>query len=329
MRLSRPQLPLLSIVAPAYDEADALPLFHEQLTRVLDTLREDFSYEVVYVDDGSTDETPAALARFAREDHRVRYLRLSRNFGHQAALTAGLVHARGEIIISMDTDGQHPPAVIRSLLARWREGYPVVVTLREDHHSLGWFKKLSSRLFYWAMRHCSGMDIRPAAADFRLLTRAPLDALLKLPERHRFLRGMVHWLGFPTAEVTFDAPPRFAGKSKFTLVRMVRLARDGLLSFSRVPLHAAIILAFGLIVASFIGCSSIWLACRPAESWGWLLLAGIVGTHAVAGGLWALLFAVCEYLARIHEQVLNRPLYVIERTSDDDAVVAGKPRVAA
>jgi glycosyltransferase involved in cell wall biosynthesis len=327
MRHPRPPLPLLSVVAPAYDEAAALPFFHEQLIRVLDTLREDFACEIVYVDDGSADETPAVLAALARDDDRVRYLRLSRNFGHQAALTAGLEHARGAVVISMDADGQHPPAVIRELLARWREGFPVVVTLRRDHQSLGVFKKATSRVFYWAMRWCSGMDIRPAAADFRLLAQPALDALLKLPERHRFLRGMVHWLGFPTAEVSFLAPPRAAGRSKFTLVRMVRLARDGLLSFSRVPLHAALLLAGALIAISFLGCSAAWVACRPAESWAWLLLAGIVGGHAVAGGLWAVGFAVCEYIARIHEQVLNRPLYVVERTSDDVAPV--KVNVAA
>jgi dolichol-phosphate mannosyltransferase len=166
------------------------------------------------------------------------------------------------------------------------------------------------------MRHMSGMDVRPAAADFRLLTRKALDALLRMPERHRFLRGMVHWLGFPTAEVPFSAPPRFAGRSKFTAVRMIRLARDGLLSFSRVPLHAALLLAGAMLFVSLIGTTITWAFCRPEGSAGWLILALIAGGHLAGGAVWVALVAFSEYLARIHEQVLGRPLYVVEQSSD-------------
>jgi len=307
---------LLSIVAPAFDEEAVLPVFHDELTRVLVTLQDQFDFEIVYVDDGSTDATPAILTRLALDDPRVRFVRLSRNFGHQAALTAGLEYARGDLVVSMDSDLQHPPAVIRELIARWREGHDVVVTLRRDDRSLGLFKKLTSRLFYLAMRHMSGMDVRPAAADFRLLTRKALDALLRMPERHRFLRGMVHWLGFPTAEVPFTAPPRFAGRSKFTVVRMIRLARDGLLSFSRVPLHAALLLAAAMLLISLVGTTAAWAFCRPEGSTGWLILALIAGGHLAGGAGWVSLVAFSEYLARIHEQVLGRPLYVVEEASD-------------
>jgi polyisoprenyl-phosphate glycosyltransferase len=372
--------PLLSVVAPAWNEAAVLPAFHDALLRVLVTLQDEFETEIVYVDDGSDDATPMILQQLASEavdgepdagsrrgarsasevfgsfDARrrmrdstlcveasiadanatstqsvddgirrksveravraVQFIRLSRNFGHQAALTAGLEHARGDIVVSMDSDLQHPPAVIRELLGRWREGYEVVVTLRSDHHSLGAVKKLTSRLFYFAMRNMSGMDVRPAAADFRLLTRKALDALLKMPERHRFLRGMVHWLGFPTAEVAFAAPPRFAGKSKFTLVRMVQLARDGLLSFSRVPLHAALLMAGAMLLTSLVGTTITWALCRPDGPVGWLILALIAGGHLAGGAVWVALVAFSEYLARIHEQVLGRPLYVVESSSD-------------
>src|SRR5262245_10047062 len=311
-----PRRPLLSIVAPAFNEEAVLPHFHEQLARVLVTLADEFDVEIVYVDDGSDDATPAILANLAREDSRVRYLRLSRNFGHQAALTAGLEHARGDVVVSLDSDLQHPPAVIRLLLAEWRAGHDVVVTLRDDRGAVGWFKPLTSRLFYIAMRYCSGMDVRPAAADFRLLSRRALNELLRMPERHRFLRGMVHWLGFPTAEVRFVAPPRFAGRSKFTLVRMIRLARDGLLSFSRVPLHAALIVAGAMLLASFLGTCVAWLLCRPDGAVGWLILALIVGVHLGGAGMWLALVAFSEYLARVHEQVLGRPLYVVRAISD-------------
>jgi dolichol-phosphate mannosyltransferase len=314
-----PRRSLLSIVAPAFNEEAVLPHFHEQLARVLVTLADEFDIEIVYVDDGSDDATPAILARLACDDPRVRYLRLSRNFGHQAALTAGLEHARGDVIVSMDSDLQHPPTVIRELIRQWREGHDVVITLRRDHRSLGGFKKLTSRVFYWAMRWCSGMDVRPAAADFRLLSRRALDILLRMPERHRFLRGMVHWLGFPTAEVPFTAPPRLAGQSKFTVVRMIRLARDGLLSFSRVPLHAALLLAGAMLGVSFVGTTAAWLLCAPRDATGWLLLALIAGIHLAGAGMWVALVAFSEYLARVHEQVLGRPLYVVRETSDDVA----------
>lgn len=318
-----PRRPLLSVVVPAFNEEAVLPTFHDELVRVLVTLADQFDTELVYVDDGSTDATPVVLTRLALTDPRVRFVRLTRNFGHQAALTAGLEHARGDVVVSMDADLQHPPGVIRELVARWAGGADVVVTLRRDDHSLGLFKKLTSRVFYLAMRHMSGMDVRPAAADFRLLSRRALDALLAMPERHRFVRGMVHWLGFPTAEVSFTAPPRFAGRSKFTVVRMVRLARDGLLSFSRVPLHAALLLAGLMLMMSFVGTSIAWAVCRPEGPVGWLLLALIVGGHLAGGGMWVALTAFSEYLARVHEQVLGRPLYVVQQMSE--APVAARP----
>lgn len=321
--------PLLSVVVPAFNEEAVLATFHDELARVLVTVRDQFDTEVVYVDDGSMDATPTVLTRLSVADRRVRFVRLSRNFGHQAALTAGLEHARGDVVVSLDADLQHPPGVIRELVARWAEGFDVVVTLRRDDHSLGLFKKLSSRVFYFAMRHMSGMDVRPAAADFRLLSRRALDALLAMPERHRFVRGMVHWLGFPTTEVSFTAPPRYAGRSKFTVVRMVRLARDGLLSFSRVPLHAALLLAGLMLLTSLVGTTIIWAVCRPEGPVGWLLLALIVGGHLASGSVWVALAAFSEYLARIHEQVLGRPLYVVQATSDALSAPSHRPRAVA
>lgn len=324
--------PLLSVVAPAFNEQDCLPVFHDELVRVLTTLQDEFAWEIVYVDDGSEDATPAVLAGLAMTDGRVRFVRLSRNFGHQAALTAGLEHARGDVVVSMDTDLQHPPAVIRELLNGWRAGNDVVITLRQDGHRPGLFKKLTSRLFYVVMRYCSGMDVRPAAADFRLVSRRALEVLLRMPERHRFLRAMVHWLGLPTAEVSFVAPPRFAGQSRYTLVRMLRLARDGLLSFSRVPLHAALLFAGAAIALSFLGTLTAWMLLSSKDAAGWLTFAIIIGGHLAGAGMWAALTAFSEYLARIHDQVLARPLYVVRETSDDVNVTAtsySRNRVAA
>jgi dolichol-phosphate mannosyltransferase len=309
--------PLLSVVSPAYNEEAVLPAFNEELVRVLSGMEDEFDFEIIYVDDGSSDCTPAILTRLALADPRVNFLRLSRNFGHQAALTAGLEYARGDVVISMDSDLQHPPSLIPQLIAGWKAGNDIVVTIREYHRSISLFKRMTSKVFSFAMRYCSGMEIRPSASDFRLLSRKALDALIRMPERLRFLRGMVHWLGFSSAEVEFVAPPRFAGESKFTLVRMIRLARDGLLSFSRIPLHAALLFAGAMLLLSFITTTAAWLAFRPEDSVAWLLLALIAGAHLAGGATWISLLAFSEYLARIHEQVLQRPLYVICDSSDE------------
>src|SRR5262249_35018054 len=184
---------------PAYEEEDVPPAFHAELCTVLDGLGPGYEVEILYVDDGSRDQTLPLLRRLAASDGRVRYLSLSRNFGHQAALTAGMEHASGDVLITMDSDLQHPPAVIPQLLARWREGHDVVVTLREQDPTLGWFKRVSSDAFYRIMRVLSDTEMRTAVADFRLMSRSAAQALVRMPERHRFLRGMVSWLGYPTA----------------------------------------------------------------------------------------------------------------------------------
>ncbi len=307
--------PLLSIVAPAFNEQEVLPTFHTELAKTLDQLSDDYDLEVIYVDDGSRDNTPLVLQQLSMQDSRVHYVLLSRNFGHQAALTAGLVHARGDIVISMDSDLQHPPPIIFKLLEKWKEGHQVVLTLREDDASIGWFKKTSSKLFYRVLQRLSGMEIRPAAADFRLLTRKALDAFLKMPERNRFIRGMIHWLGFPAAEVPFKAAPRFAGKSKYTLLKMVRFARDGLLSFSRVPLHAALMLAGLLIGLSFVFSLGVWAFRLGNDENRWMILAMICSFHICGVGIWGSMLAISEYVSRIHEQILGRPLYVVRSSS--------------
>ncbi len=309
-------LPLLSIVAPAYNEEAVLPFFHRELLRFIDSLKGEFDAEVIYVDDGSRDATPEILRQFAKLDSRVRYVLLSRNFGQQAAMTAGLEHARGDAVVTMDCDLQHPPEVIRELLASWKKGTDVVLAVRVEYRDEGFFKRKASHLFHWTMHWCSGMELRSTVSEFRLLSRKALDALLNMPERLRYLRGMVNWIGFPMAEVPFEVPPRAAGKTKFTLVRMIRLARDGLLSFSRVPLHAALIASGGMIAFSFICCLTAWMIWTPQSSGGWLALSLVIGTHCGATGIWVALVAFSEYLARIHEQVLGRPIYVVRDSTD-------------
>ena len=201
----------LSIVCPAYEEEEVLPRFHAELCAVVAGLQREYDVEIIYVDDGSRDGTLAYLRSLAASDPRVRYLSLSRNFGHQAALTAGLEHATGDIVVSLDSDLQHPPDLIPALLEKWKDGYDVVLTVREDDPRLSSFKRLTSRAFYHAMRYVSDTEVRVAASDFRLMTRKAVEALLQLHETHRFLRGMVNWLGFPTATVPFQPATRGGG----------------------------------------------------------------------------------------------------------------------
>ena len=308
-------LPRLSIVCPAYQEEEVLPRFHAALAPVLDGLAKNYQVEVIYVDDGSADGTLVALRRLAATDARVRYLSLSRNFGHQAALTAGLEHAVGEVVLSMDSDLQHPPELIPELLECWKQGYDVVLTERIDSADLTWFKRVSSHGFYWVLSRIGEIEAQAGASDFRLLSRPALDALLSLKESHRFLRGMVKWLGFRNTKVLFQANPRAGGRSSYTLRRMVRLALDGLLSFSSLPLRmpifpgiasivAGLLYGTGTAIAGLFGGLALW----PVH----LLISVMLGM----GGMILFCMGVLgEYTGRIFEQVKQRPAYLLKESN--------------
>lgn len=311
---------LLSIVCPAYEEEAVLPEFHRALADALAPLASDYRIEVLYVDDGSRDRTLDVLRALATMDGRVRYLSLSRNFGHQAALTAGMEHARGDAIVTLDTDLQHPPALIPTLVARWHDGFDIVLTLRADDRRLGRFKRLTSGGFYRLLRRWSDVDVRAAASDFRLLSRKALEGLLALQESHRYLRGMVQWLGFRVAEVPFRPDPRRAGASKYTLGKMLRLASDGLFSFSRVPLRLSVGLGFGITGVSLLLClAAVFARGGPVD----LLLLCLVGAvHAVGGCVLAAVGVLGEYVVRTYEESKRRPIYVLKDASPfprDDA----------
>jgi dolichol-phosphate mannosyltransferase len=204
--------PAVSIVIPAYNEAPCLGRLHQDLRAICDDLA--YHFEFIFVNDGSTDGTSEVLADLRRQDERVRYLVMSRNFGHQGALSAGLDFAGGNAVIMMDADLQHPPSLIPRLLERWEAGYEIVNTVRLDTADSSLHKKLWSRAFYGIFHTLTGYPIEPGSADFRLMARAPVLALNALPERHRFIRGLVPWLGFRQTSVTFHAPARWAGRPK-------------------------------------------------------------------------------------------------------------------
>jgi dolichol-phosphate mannosyltransferase len=253
----------------------------------------------------------------AAGDPRVRYRSLSRNFGHQAALTAGLELAQGDVVISLDSDLQHPPSLIPALLDQWQQGYDIVLTLRNDDPRLGRFKRLTSRVFYKILRSLSDIEVRAAAADFRLMSRKAAQALLQMPESHRFVRGMVSWLGFATTTVSFAPADRGAGVSKYTLRKMMRLAGDGLVSFTRVPLRLATILGLcWLAIGAMAIVAAIILAF--ASSLGVVLTTLAIAVVGLACGCVLVCLGIAgEYFGRIYEEVKRRPLYLIKESSDD------------
>ncbi|MFO0957272.1 MAG: glycosyltransferase family 2 protein [Isosphaeraceae bacterium] len=311
--------PMVSVVVPAYNEAPCLPRLHESLRLACDPLP--FDFEFLFVDDGSRDDTADVLDRLAQADDRVRPLSLSRNFGHQAALTAGLEHAEGDAVIMMDGDGQHPPEVIPLLLDRWRDGFEVVNTVRLDTAGGSYFKAACSDAFYRVFRRLTGLPISPGSADFRLLDRQALDALNSLPERHRFIRGLVPWIGFRQAQVEFHAPERFAGRSKYTFSRSLRLAIEGMTAFSLYPLR--LVTMFGWFVMAFSMAYGLFALFNSLVTGsvirGWTSL--ILCVLFFGGGQLVALGIVSEYLGRTLDQVKGRPVYLVRQAR-------GKPRRA-
>lgn len=307
---------LLSIVCPAFNEELCLPVFHRELLDVLECLSEPFDFEILYVDDGSTDGTLFLLRELATDDPRVKYVSLSRNFGQQAALTAGIEHATGEVIITMDSDMQHPPSVIPQLLDEWRNGAQIVNTVRADDMSLSRFKRWTSKSFYRLIARMSETEIRSGAADFRLLTRPAISAFLRMSETHRFVRGMVQWLGFRSATVHYEPHARVAGKSSYTLRRLVGLALAGVLSFSKTPLRLPAYLGLVLTLAG-VGCM-MWLtigaiAGTLANPTLWIVLSGM---NLIGGTTLLSLGIIGEYIGRIHDEVKRRPPYLLKETGN-------------
>jgi polyisoprenyl-phosphate glycosyltransferase len=300
------ELRLLSVVSPMLDEVGLVREFHRRAGESLAGL----PYELIVVDDGSTDGTAEILDELAAADERLRVLHLSRPFGHQMAITAGLDHARGDAVAMLDGDLQDPPELIPEMVARWRDGADIVVAKRRVREGETRMKLATARWFYAIMGRLAQVELEPNAGDFRLFDRKPLDALLGMRERSRFLRGMSSWVGFRRDVVEYDRAARSAGRTKFPLGRMVRFALDGVTSFSNFPLQIAAVAgvacaAFALlllpltIVARYTG---IYERGVPSLLFVILLIGGI---QLLALGM------IGEYLGRIYDEVKQRPLYVI------------------
>jgi glycosyltransferase involved in cell wall biosynthesis len=300
----------LSIVIPAYNEADNLPELYRRLRDVLADLDE--THEIVFVNDGSTDRSLEVMKQLRAQDGNVKIISFARNMGHQIALTGGLDHASGQAVITMDADLQHPPEAIPHLVEKWREGYEIVYTIRERSEGSGFIKNMTSSLFYSLLRLISQVDVKPRAADFRLMGRKSLAAFGSMRERRRYIRGLVGWLGFRSAEVTYVAQQRFAGNSKYCWHKMTHLALSGILSFSAVPLRASLYL--GLVIASCSGLYALFaiytrlFTDRLRSGW-----ASLIVVTLFLGSMQLIFLGILgEYVATIVEEVKQRPLYIVD-----------------
>jgi glycosyltransferase involved in cell wall biosynthesis len=310
--------PLISIVCPAFREEEVLPRFHEVLVRSIEPLASDFNLEILYVDDGSSDGTLEVMRRLAAGDSGVRYLSLSRNFGKEAALNAGVEHAHGDAVVTIDTDLQHPPRLIPELVARWRAGAEVVLTIRAEDRRLSWFKRTTSKLFYRVLGWCSTVDVRNAVTDFRLMARPAVDALLQLKESHRYTPGLVQWVGFRTAEVHFVPDARPAGATKYHAWNLMKLALDALFSFSPAPVRLAVIGGLTITGLSWLASLVLVLALIGwGDSVGRLGAIALTALHGLAATGLLAAGALGEYAYRIYEQVKGRPGYLIKERKDD------------
>lgn len=301
---------LVDIVIPVFNEEMAVAAFHQQLRQVIDPISE-FHFSIYYVNDGSTDRTQAVLEHIAASDGRVTVLELSRNFGQQAALTAGLDQTTGQYVITMDGDGQHPPDMLLEMLRLAQAGYDVVITQRVEEHT-PFLKNLTSRLFYRFINLIGDTHIEPGTPDFRLLARPVVQSLQSMREYHRLLRGMVAWVGYRVVLLPYKQPERLGGKTKYSLSKMLRLAADAIFSFSLVPLYVGISVGaifLALALAEIIYVLSFWVTGNQAglaPGWSSLMFVLLV----VGGSLMIMLGFVGIYIGFIFQEVKRRPIYI-------------------
>jgi len=318
---------LLSVVAPVYDEQE---LIEEFVSRTIAAIA-DYEFELVLVNDGSSDRTPELLERLAGTDPRVRVIHLSRNFGHQAALTAGLEHAVGDIVAMIDADLQDPPELILEMIAQWAQGADVVYAVRKQREGETAFKLASASWFYKLFDKLAQVDLEPNSGDFRLLDRRALNALLEMTERSRFLRGMTVWVGFNQTAVSYQRDARQAGETKYTLRKMLRFSLDAVTSFSHLPLQLATYVGLLSAGVAFIAIPVV-IVLRIFDSY----LPGF-GSITIAilllGGIQLIALGVIgEYVGRIYDEVKHRPLYIVREELNRPAAhgrVTGAPTARA
>lgn len=299
----------LSIVIPIYNEELNISELNRRLLKVLKNIEK---YEIIFVDDGSADKTLTMIKQLSDENSKIKYLSFSRNFGHQNALRAGLAFATGDAVVSMDGDLQHPPELIPQMIEKWQDGYKIVYTIRKECEKLSYFKRKTANIFYAVMSKLADVNIPKGAADFRLLDKDIVDIIVKMNESSLFLRGLISWVGFDQFAIEYEPEARFAGKTKYSLKKMISFAMDGITSFSIKPLRLATILGFVIAMAAFVyGFYAIYIKLFTNETMsGWTSL--MVSVLFLAG-IQLLTFGIMgEYIGKLFMQSKGRPNYIIK-----------------
>ncbi|MEW6717426.1 MAG: glycosyltransferase family 2 protein [Chloroflexota bacterium] len=309
-------IPKFSVVAPVYNEAETLQAFYERVCKVMESVGE--SWELVMVDDGSTDGSTDQMRRLGDQDRRVRPVIFARNFGHQIAVTAGLDYSRGQAVVIMDADLQDPPEVIPELIAKWNEGYEVVYAVRAHREGETWFKLVTASFFYQLIRRITDVHIPSDAGDFRLMDRKVVDVLNRMRERHRFLRGMSVWVGFKQIGVKYERAPRFAGETKYPLKKMIKFASDAITGFSYFPLQLATYLGFVSAGISILAIPVV-VILRLAGSQAFFGQASTLIAVLFLGGVQLISLGILgEYIGRLYDEARGRPLYIVREAPSED-----------
>ena len=302
--------PVYSVVVPAYNEQEVIDATYERLTKVMKAMGE--TYELVFVNDGSKDQTAHMIAGFCDNDPSVRLINFTRNFGHMAAISAGMEHARGQAVFVIDADLQDPPELFPEMAAKWKEGYHVVYGKRVKRKGESIFKKLSAKLFYRFIRSMTSVDLPPDTGEFRLIDRQVCDVVNKLPEKNRYIRGLVSWVGFKQIPVEYEREKRFAGVTKYPLRKMLTFAMDAITSFSYKPLKLATMIGFIISVISFLYILyviyQVFFTDRTVDGWA-STIAAILFTQGI---VLMILGLMGEYIGRIYTEIQNRPNYIIQ-----------------
>ena len=302
---------MISIVVPVFNEEESLSELYRRIAAVMNRML--LPFELIFVDDGSTDGSLNMMLEFSEKDKTVKIIQLSRNFGHQLAIIAGLDHAQGEAVITMDSDLQHPPELIEQLIEKWHDGYDVVYTSRDQSQDVSVFKNVTSRCFYALINRLAEVSIAPGTADFRLLDRNVVESLRAFGERSIFLRGIVNWMGYRQIAIRYRAAARYGGESKYSFLRMLRFAIDGITSFSSIPLYLSTFVGMIISVCSFLYAGLViylrLFTDRVVDGWTSVMVALLFlgGIHLITLGIHGI------YLGRVYNEVKGRPRYLIRR----------------